>query len=113
MERDLAYLLDILNASWLIVRFVEGMTYNAFAEDEKTLAAVIREFEIIGEAAGRVSAPFVADHPELPWRKMISMRNRMTHGYDDIDLEVVWLASCHSIPALIKLVEPFLGNDEE
>lgn len=106
LDRDPAHLIDIVNAARLALAFVEGMTYEAFAEDEKTQAAVIRQFEIIGEAAGRVSAEFAEAHPKLPWREMVSMRNRLIHGYDDIDLEVLWEALCTNIPELVGLVEP-------
>ena len=113
MQRDLAYLADILQAAKLALRFVEGMTYEAFAEDEKTQAAVIRELEIIGEAAGRVSTEFVVSHPELPWRQMVSMRNRMIHGYDDIDLVIVWRALRLNLPDLIDLITPLIPPEDE
>ena len=92
---------------------MEDATYDTFAEDEKTQAAVIREFEIVGEAAGRVSTAFVVSHPELPWRQMVSMRNRMIHGYDDIDLEIVWRALRLSLPNLIDLIAPLIPREDE
>lgn len=113
MLRDLGYLADILNASKLILEFVDGMSFDEFHHDEKTKAAVLREFEIVGEAATRVSTPFVVDHPELPWREMVSMRNRVIHGYDDIDFEIVWQAISTSIPELISLIEPLVPPEEE
>jgi len=113
MQRDLAYLADILEAATLALQFVEGMTYEAFTKDAKSQAAVIREFEVIGEAAGRVSTQFVVSHPELPWREMISMRNRMIHGYDDIDLQVVWDALHVDISKLISVVAPLVPPEEE
>ena len=112
MQHDLAYLADILQAADLVRSFVEGITYEEFAGDVKTQAAVIREFEIIGEAAGRVSTLFAVDHPELPWRQMVSMRNRLIHGYDDIDLEVVWEAARTNIPKLIELITPLVAEEE-
>lgn len=113
MRRDLAFIEDILHAARLAMGFVEGMTYDAFVVDEKTQAAVIREIEIIGEAAGRVSTAFAVSHRELPWREMVSMRNRMIHGYEDISLRIVWEAVRVNIPALIELVAPLVGSEEE
>ena len=113
MQHDLAYLADILQAATLVLQFVQPMTYEEFAGDVKTQAAVIREFEIMGEAAGRVSTLFAVDHPDLPWRQMVSVRNRLIHGYDDTDLEVVWEAARTNIPKLIELIAPLVKDEEE
>lgn len=113
MERDLGYLADVLKASRQIRKFVGEKTFEEFSQDNLTQSAVLHQFAIVGEAAGRVSTPFVIDHPELPWRQMVGMRNRVIHGYDDIDLEVVWEAICVSIPALIALIEPLLPPEED
>lgn len=112
MQHDLAYLSDILDAAKLAVEFAEGMTYEQFQGNNMAQAAVIR-FEMIGEAAGRVSTLFAVSHPELPWRKMIAMRNRLIHGYDDIDLEVVWAAANDDLPKLIELIAPLVPKEEE
>ena len=113
MERDLGYLADVLKASRQIRKFVGEKTFEEFSQDNLTQSAVLHQFAIVGEAAGRVSTPFVVDHPELPWRKMVGMRNRVIHGYDDIDLEVVWETICVSIPSLISLIEPLLPQEED
>lgn len=67
MLRDPATLLDILQAAELILQFTQGMSHEEFVSDIKTCAAVIREVEIIGEAAKRLSAQFRESHPEIPW----------------------------------------------
>jgi uncharacterized protein with HEPN domain len=108
MRRDIAYLVDMLHAATLAMSFVEGMRYAEFAADAKTQAAVIREFEIIGEAAGRVSDEFQSHHLEVPWAGAISMRNRMIHGYDSIDLEIVWQVLHKDIPDLIAILTPLV-----
>ncbi len=113
MDRDLGYLADVLKAAHQIGDFVGRMTFEEFSLNKLTQSAVLHQFAIVGEAAGRVSTPFVVDHPELPWRKMVGMRNRVIHGYDDIDLEVVWEAIHASIPALIAVVEPLLPAEED
>ena len=88
--RDVGCLWDILNAANLILTFVEEMSRKAFEQDVKTQDAVVRRLEIIGEAARRLSAEYKAAHPEVAWRAVIGMRNRLIHGYDVVDLDVVW-----------------------
>ena len=113
MERDLGYLADILDAARLIGDFAEGISHEEFLHDEKTQSAVIHQFEIIGEAASRVSTPFVVDHRELPWREMVGMRNRLIHAYREVDLGILWKAIHASIPELIALIEPQLPPEED
>lgn len=113
MERDLGYLADVLKASRQIREFVGEKTFEEFSQDILTQSAVLHQFAIVGEAAGRVSTPFVVEHSELPWRKMVGMRNRLIHAYRDVDLEVVWEAISVSIPALISLIEPLLPAEED
>ena len=60
----------------------------------------------MGEAAARISEPFREQHPDLPWRQVIGMRNRLIHGYDDIVLSVVWEVIQNDLPKLIQALEP-------
>ena len=85
--------------------FVEGMGKDDFLTDKRTQQAVIMNFIIIGEAATRVMeghAEFTQAHPEVPWRSMRNMRNRMAHGYFDINLDVVWETVQEWLPTLLK-----------
>ena len=75
--------------------------------------SVTRRLEIIGEAAGRVSPEFCAGNPEIPWGSMTGMRNRMIHGYDDIDMGVVWNTSQESVPNLLALIEPLVSEEPQ
>jgi uncharacterized protein with HEPN domain len=88
MDRDRAYLLDILSAARLALSYVEGVAKDAFLADTQRQDSVIRRIEIIGEAARRVSPQTQAAHPGIPWNEMIGMRNQMIHDYDDVDLEI-------------------------
>jgi uncharacterized protein with HEPN domain len=106
MQRDLGYLLDILHEARMALSFVTGKTSVDFEQDHQCQYAVIRAIEVMGEAAGRVSDDFRDSHPEIPWRRIIGMRNRMIHGYDDIVLSIVWEVVSSDIPELISLVEP-------
>jgi len=85
--------------------FVEGMEKEAFFKDKRTQQAVIMSVIIIGEAATKVMdsyAEFSLAHPEVPWRGMRGMRNRIAHGYFDINLEVVWDTVWLALPDLLK-----------
>ena len=113
MSRDSDYLADVVLSARLILAYVEGVGQEQFFQDTKLQDSVIRRLEIIGEAAGRVSPEFRATHPEVPWGSMIGMRNRMIHGYDDIDLGVVWNTSRESVPNLLALIEPLAPLDPQ
>lgn len=85
--------------------FVEGLGKDDFLADKRTQQAVIMNFIIIGEAATKVMdgyAEFTQTNPEVPWRSMRNMRNRMAHGYFDINLDVVWETVHEWLPALLK-----------
>jgi len=84
---------------------VEGLSKDDFLTDKRTQQAVIMSLVIIGEAATKVmdgSAEFTQAHPEVPWRSMRGMRNRIAHGYFDINLEVVWETVQTALPDLLK-----------
>jgi len=85
--------------------FVSGMGKRDFLEDKRTQRAVVMSLVIIGEAATKVMdgyADFADAHPEVPWRSMRGMRNRIAHGYFDINLDVVWDTVQTALPALLK-----------
>ena len=111
MERDSALVLDIITSARLIRSYVEGVRMDEFLSNIQLQDSVIRRIEIIGEASGRISPQFREAHPEIPWQAMRGMRNRMIHGYDDIDLYIVWNTTQESIPALLELIEPLLNSE--
>lgn len=85
--------------------FVDGLSKGDFLEDKRTQQAVIMSLIIIGEAATKVMdgyAEFTQAHPEVPWRSMRGMRNRIAHGYFDINLDVVWETVQTALPELLK-----------
>lgn len=113
MQRDIACLLDVQHEAQMALSFVVGKSFEDFENDLQCQYAVIRAIEVVGEAAARVSPDFVAEHPEIPWRQIIGMRNRMIHGYDDIVLSVVWGVLQTHIPELLGLVEPLVPSNED
>lgn len=97
------YVEHMLEATRLVQTFIEGMEKADFIADKRTQQAVILNLITIGEAATRISndhKDFVNAHPTLPWQQMRGMRNRMTHGYFDINLDIVWDTVQTSLPAL-------------
>ncbi len=113
MVRDSEHLVDIVASARLISTYVAGIRREQFLKDTRLQDSVIRRLEIIGEAAGRLSPEFRERHPEIPWSAMTGMRNRMIHGYDDIDMDIVWNTSQESIPNLLALIEPLSSMESD
>lgn len=109
--RDAALLLDMLLAGRDALSFVEGLTEAAFLASRLHQNAVIRSLEIIGEAAGKVSAETQAAHPEIPWREVTGMRHRLIHGYGEVRLDLVWMVVRDRIMPLIAALEPQVPAD--
>lgn len=109
------YLDHIQQAASNALNFVEGLSKDDFLVDKRTQQAVIMSLIIIGEAATKVMdgyAEFTQAHAEVPWRSMRNMRNRMAHGYFDINLDVVWETVHEWLPALLKQL-PNVGQDAD
>jgi len=102
------YLRHIIEAIHRIDRYTADMTEVAFLNDEKTQDAVVRNFEIIGEACNniiKVHADFASAHPEIPWGFAYEMRNALAHGYHKVDFEIVWKTIHKNLSELLTLVE--------
>lgn len=106
--RDLDYLDHMLEAIKLARCYVEGVTKDDFLADKKTQQAVILNIVVIGEAATKLAdeyPEFVAQHPTVQWKSMRGMRNRMAHGYFDINLDIVWDTIQQSPPDLERQIQ--------
>ncbi len=99
MRSDSERLADILDAVQRIRRHVKAGDRQRFQHDEVLQNAVLRWFEIIGEASRGLTDQFRHEHQQVPWREISEMRNRVTHGYFDIDLDVVWNTIMNDLPA--------------
>jgi uncharacterized protein with HEPN domain len=86
----LDYLEDISGAISDIRSFVQGMSADGFIADKKTVNAVVRSLEIIGEATGKIPKDVRERYPDVPWEEIIGMRNRLIHEYFGVDLDIVW-----------------------
>ena len=98
------YLADILQAIDDVAEFIEGMDFARFAEDKKTVNAVIRSLEVIGEATKYIPASFRKRHPEIPWSKMAGMRDVLIHDYMGVDHMTVWKAAKERLPEIRPLL---------
>jgi len=99
------YLDDVLTAIKDVEEFTRGMNYDTFAEDKKTINAVIRSLEILGEAAKRIPTSFRQKHPDIPWSKMAGMRDVLIHDYMGVDVRTVWKVAQERLPELKPLFE--------
>ena len=86
------------------------MSYDDFMQDSKTIDAVVRNFEIIGEASNRVPDDFKSDHPEIEWRRIIGFRNRIIHEYFGIEYENLWRIKNENIPTLSEFMRQILDE---
>lgn len=111
MSPDEAYLLDMQLASREVLSFVEGVSWEHFAEDRVLQFAVLHALQIVGEAARQVSAETQSGHPEIPWQQIIGMRHRLVHDYGRVNLRIVWFTIQRDVPALIAALE-LLTSDE-
>jgi len=113
MRRDYSlFLKDIIQAMEAIEKFVEGMEFEELVEDDKTSSAVIRKFEILGEAARNIPDWMREKYPLIPWKRMVGMRDRLIHGYFGIDYELVWDAIKVEIPRIKSELEKILKELE-
>lgn len=107
-RNDRLFLLDIIESCHAIIEYCEGLTFEGFAEDRKTRSAVIREFEIIGEAVGNLSEGIKIRYSEIEWQDIKDFRNILVHEYFGVDSEIAWNVVRDDVPALIKTVTKML-----
>ncbi|MDO8588076.1 MAG: DUF86 domain-containing protein [Armatimonadota bacterium] len=112
MWKDDAWLLDILLAARRALDFTKNTDEQEFFQNELMQNAVMRQLEIMGEAARKISAETTNAHPDIPWRSLVGMRNRLIHEYFRIRLDRVWETVCDDIPELIKLIEPLVPPED-
>lgn len=112
-NRDIVLLLeDMLESALKIKRYTANLDYDSFLNDDKTIDAVVRNFEIIGEAANRTDPDFRILNSEIEWNRIRGFRNRIVHDYFGIDYEIVWTIIENDLGNLIKQIESVISNSQ-
>lgn len=99
---------DILDAIEKINRYINGFSYDDFVENEMVIDAVIRNLEVIGEAAKNISEKDQKNYSTIPWKRMIGLRNIVIHGYFGIDLAIIWEIITRNLPETKPLIVEML-----
>jgi len=109
-HNPLARLLHMRDFARKALQLTQGKNQTDLENDEVLQLALTRLAELIGEAASHVPLETQAQYPEIPWPKMVSMRNRLIHGYDFVDLDILWDTLRVNLPALLAQLETILGG---
>lgn len=108
-KREPRFLLeDILECAEKVRQYTNSMTYDEFIEDSKTIDAVIRNLEVIGEAANRLPDEYKDAHSQIDWYKIRGLRNRIVHHYFGIDYQIIWLVKEEYLPELVIAIKILL-----
>ncbi len=102
------YLADIENALGKIETYTRDLSFANFAANQQVIDAVVRNFEVIGEAARNIPSKVTLSHPEIPWEKMIGMRNKVIHEYFGVDEEIIWKTIQEDLPKFRKQIAKIL-----
>jgi len=101
---------DILKAIEKIEHYVKGMTLTKFKQNELVIDAVVRNFEVIGEASKNIPLSVQRSYPDIPWKEMKGMRDVLIHQYFGVDVKVLWHATQNNLPVLRKHLETLLED---
>lgn len=102
---------DILGSIKKIESYIKGLSYEQFIKEGMMVDAVIRNLEIIGEAAKNIPDKTREENPEIPWNKMIGLRNIATHAYFGVDLEIIWKIITENLPKTKNQIRKMLRNN--
>lgn len=114
-KRDYSdYLQDIMDSINAVEEFVKGMDYEDFKKDRKTIFAIIRGIEVIGEASKNIPRTIRSKYPEIPWEDMAGMRDKLIHEYFGVDIDILWKTIQQDLPQLkifvLKVIEELKGE---
>ncbi len=109
-RRDRDYIADIQEAIQRILAYTQDMSWDTFLHDDRTQDAVVRNIEVIGEAAKNLSGTLRKRYPHLPWKDMAGARDRLIHHYFGINNEIVWQIVQQDLPALLPKIQGILDE---
>jgi uncharacterized protein with HEPN domain len=113
LRHDNMHLADMLLAAQRVADHLRGITETVFLTNRTIQAAVEREVSILGEAAGRLSTGFRTAHPDLPWRRLVQLRNFYVHAYERLDAREVWATATRFVPRIGRMVAALIPSEEE
>lgn len=111
-NKDLVRLKHMLDSAKAILSFAKGKRRASLDKDRLLLSAVLRELEVIGEAANRISEKTKKRFPDLPWKELVGMRNRLIHAYFDVDHDIIWKTVREYLPSFQKQLEQAVDSFE-
>lgn len=112
LKRDLVRVKHMYDGAGEIQKFTNGKTRHDLEHDRLLSLAIVHLLEIIGEAANKVTPDFRAKYSQIPWKSIVEMRNRLIHGYYDIDLDIVWKTVTNEIPPLYNSLAEIIIAEE-
>ncbi|MBN2893523.1 MAG: DUF86 domain-containing protein [Bacteroidales bacterium] len=111
LRNFIMYLEDIQLSMNRIAEYIEGYNFTKFKQDYKTVDAVIRNFEIIGEASKNLPTEIIHKYPVIPWNEMYYLRNKISHEYFGIDYEIIWEIATNYLPENLKEINNILEQE--
>jgi uncharacterized protein with HEPN domain len=108
---DMIRIQHMIDAGNEALSFIGDTGFGEFKKNRMLILSVIKDIEILGEAASKITEETKNLHNEIPWKDIIGMRNRLIHGYFDVDIELVWNTAKENIPALLDNLNEILGED--
>ena len=109
--KDLVRLRHMLEYAREAVELIKGKSRESLDSERLLGLALVRLMEILGEAANRVSLEYQSRHPSIPWSQIVSLRNRLIHGYDSVDMDILWQILKHDLPGLIEELQKIFSQE--
>ena len=110
--RDRGRLEDILEYSARVIKYMDGLSLEMFVADERTYYAVMKNVEVVGEAAYMLTKDYKSAHPDTPWKKIEGMRHVLVHDYANISIKDLYRAAVNDIPVLCEQVQNYLSQTD-
>jgi len=112
MKNDVVYLKHVRDAMKKVMKYLENKNKEEFIKNEILQDAVIRQLEIMGEAVKNLSLRIILDNPQIPWKGMAGLRDVLIHGYDKVNLEIIWKIAREDVPKTFKKIEDLIATFE-